>query len=162
MTTREDLKLFLDDQNVRAFLAVIRAGEGTSDELGYNRMFGGELCASLADHPRQLHTLPTKAGPLSSTAAGAYQFLSRTWDALVKRYGFEDFSPECQDEAAVALIDGRGALRDVIGGRFSDAIRKCRLEWASLPGAGYGQPERSFSQALDVYAANGGQISETA
>jgi muramidase (phage lysozyme) len=156
--TRDELRLCLDDPNVQAFLQVIRAGEGTSDLDGYRRMFGGALFDSFRDHPRQLHTCQTRHGPLSSTAAGAYQFLSRTWTALVDQYGFEDFSRQNQDEAAVALIDGRGALQDVIGGRFSEAIRKCCKEWASLPGAGYNQPERTFAQALEVYASNGGRI----
>lgn len=156
--TRDELRLCLEDRNVQAFLRVIRAGEGTPDLDGYRRMFGGALFDSFRDHPRQLHTCQTKHGPLSSTAAGAYQFLSRTWTALVDQYGFEDFSQQSQDEAAVALIDGRGALQDVIAGRFSEAIRKCRKEWASLPGAGYGQPERTFAQALEVYASHGGLI----
>lgn len=159
---RDDLKIFLDDANMKAFLAVIRAGEGTADPDGYRRMFGGDLFTSFKDHPRQLHTRNTKHGPLTSTAAGAGQFLARTWDGLVKQYGFEDFSPQCQDEAMVALIAGRDAIGDVIGGRFDAAIRKCRKEWASLPGAGYEQPERTLSQALEVYAAAGGQIATTA
>lgn len=156
--TREELRIFLDDKNVRAFLQVIRAGEGTKGANGYRVMFGGDHFTSFADHPKKLHTLNTKNGPLSSTAAGAYQFLLRTWRELQEQYGFEDFSPKCQDEAAVALICRRDAISDVIGGRFAEAIRKCRKEWASLPGAGYGQPERTFAQALDVYAAAGGEI----
>jgi muramidase (phage lysozyme) len=159
--TRDELREIVVDRNVQAFLKTIRAGEGTSDANGYRRMFGGELFESFKDHPRQLHTCQTKHGPLSSTAAGAYQFLGRTWDALVKQYGFEDFSPKNQDEAAVALIAGRDAIGDVIGGHFDAAIRKCAKEWASLPGAGYNQPERSFTQALEVYASAGGQIATT-
>lgn len=157
--TRDELRIYAADPNMAAFLKVIRAGEGTSDPDGYRRMFGGELFDSFKDHPRKLHTCQTKHGPLSSTAAGAYQFLVRTWDELVKVYHFEDFSPKCQDEAAVALIDRRSAAKDVIGGHFDAAIRKCRKEWASLPGAGYNQPERTLAQALEVYAAAGGEIS---
>lgn len=159
--TRDELREILDDKNVQAFLRVIRAGEGTSDVLGYRRMFGGDLFDGFKDHPRQLHTRKTKHGPLASTAAGAYQFLSRTWDALVKQYGFEDFSPKNQDEAAVALIVGRDAIGDVIGGRFDAAVRKCAPEWASLPGSPYGQPTKTFTQALEVYASAGGQIATT-
>lgn len=156
--TREELRIFLDDANMKAFLAVIRAGEGTADPDGYRRMFGGSHFDSFKDHPRKLHTCQTKHGPLSSTAAGAYQFLTRTWEGLVKQYKFEDFSPQCQDEGAVALIAEKDAISDVIGGQFDAAIRKCRKTWASLPGAGYEQPERTFAQALEVYAAAGGQI----
>jgi muramidase (phage lysozyme) len=156
--TRDDLREIVDDKNVQAFLKVIRSGEGTSDELGYRRMFGGDIFDSFKDHPRQLHTRKTAHGPLASTAAGAYQFLARTWDGLVKQYGFEDFSPANQDEGAVALIAGREAIGDVIEGRFNEAVRKCRLEWASLPGSPYGQPTKTFTQALEAYTAAGGQI----
>ena len=161
--TRDELRLILDDRNVRAFLRVIRNGEGTSDPDGYRRLFGGDLFQGFKDHPRTLVTkwVKTKAGakaPLVSSAAGAYQILRRTWDELVEKYHFEDFTPKCQDEAAVALIARRDAIGDVIGGRFHEAIRKCAPEWASLPGSPYGQPTKTFTQALEVYAEAGGQI----
>lgn len=149
---RADLRAALADANVRAFLAVIRAGEGTSDADGYRRCFGGSLFDSFADHPRRV----IRAGGYTSTAAGAYQFLSRTWDGLVAQYGFQDFSPQCQDEGAVALISGRKALDDVIAGRVEAAIGRCNREWASLPGSPYGQPTRTLAQALAVYDAAGG------
>lgn len=148
----------LADTNLRAFLAVIRAGEGTADGDGYRRCYGGSLFDSFADHPRRTIT----AGRWTSTAAGAYQFLARTWDGLVAQYGFPDFSPACQDEAAVALIAGRRALDDVIAGRIESAIAKCGREWASLPGSPYGQPTRSMAQALATYAAAGGVLEPAA
>lgn len=156
--TLADLRYAASNRNVWAFLRVIRAGEGTSDEDGYKRCFGGSLFDSFKDHPRILHTEKTRAGSISSTAAGAYQFLSRTWDGLVKQYGFQDFSPENQDLGAIALIAGRGALDDVMDGNFGEAVKKCNVEWASLPGSPYGQPTRTLMQALDVYAENGGEI----
>lgn len=148
----------LADTNLRAFLAVIRAGEGTTDEEGYRRCYGGSLFDSFADHPRRTIT----AGRYTSTAAGAYQFLSRTWDGLVKQYAFPDFSPANQDAGAVALIAGRKALDDVLAGRIPAAIRKCNLEWASLPGSPYGQPTRTLAQALATYAAAGGVLEPVA
>lgn len=162
----------LDNGNVKAFLAVIRAGEGTSDADGYRRHFGGSHFDSFADHPRKVITARLGKGPhidangnfvqggktISSSAAGAYQFLTKTWDGLVKRYGFADFSPKNQDIAAVALIDGRGALDDVLAGRIEDAIRKCNREWASLPGSPYGQPVKTMAQAIKTYVSNGGVI----
>ena len=148
----------LADTNLRAFLAVIRAGEGTTDEEGYRRCYGGSLFDSFADHPRRTIT----AGRWTSTAAGAYQFLARTWDGLVKQYAFPDFSPASQDAAAVALIAGRKALDDVLAGRIQVAIGKCNREWASLPGSPYGQPTRSMAQALATYAAAGGVLEPAA
>lgn len=149
---RADLRAALADANVRAFLAVIRAGEGTSDADGYRRCFGGSLFDSFADHPRRV----VRAGGYTSTAAGSMQFLARTWDGLVAQYAFPDFSPECQDEAGVALIAGRRALDDVRAGRIEAAIAKCNREWASLPGSPYGQPTRTMAQALATYDAAGG------
>ena len=143
--------------NVRAFLATIRRGEGTSDEAGYHRMFGGKQFDSLADHPRQVQTCKLRGGTLSSTAAGAYQFLSKTWDGLVAKYGFSDFSAHNQDLAAIALIQGRGALEDVIAGRFATAVAKCNREWASLPGSPYGQPTSTLDDARACYLLNGGE-----
>lgn len=147
-----DLLGALENRNVQAFLRVIRAGEGTADEDGYRRIFGGELFDGFEDHPRRL----VRKSGYSSTAAGAYQFLSRTWDALVRQYGFGDFTPHNQDLAAVALIAGRRALDDVLAGRIEQAIAKCAREWASLPGSPYGQPTRTLKQAMSTYAQYGG------
>jgi muramidase (phage lysozyme) len=143
--------------NVIAFLRVIRAGETSQQPDAYRMMFGGShFNAPPWEHPRQAITI----GKLTSTAAGAYQFLSRTWTVLQASYKFDDFSPMNQDKAAVALIAGRGALQDVIDGRFQAAIKKCAKEWASLPGSPYGQPTRDLAQALETYSAFGGQIAE--
>src|SRR3990167_2332253 len=79
-----------------------------------------------------------------STAAGAYQIITPTWRGLLKQYDFQDFSPDSQDEAAVALIAGRRALKDVREGRFKQAVEKCSEEWASLPGSTAGQRTEAF------------------
>ncbi len=151
----------LASTNVRAFLVMLRHGEGTSDDDGYRRMFGGKLFDSFADHPRQVQTARLgKGGTLSSSAAGAYQFLSKTWDGLVRQWGFPDFTPHTQDLGAIALILGRKALDDVIAGRFDDAVRKCNREWASLPGSPYGQPTVTLAKAREIYAQAGGAFAE--
>lgn len=151
----------LKNSNVRAFLRMIRYGEGTTDKDGYRRMFGGTLFDSFADHPRQVQTFPLKkGGTLSSSAAGAYQFLTRTWDGLVREYGFPNFSPEYQDLGAIALIKGRKALDDVIAGRFEDAVIKCNKEWASLPESPYGQPTTTMAEAKQHYIDEGGVFFE--
>lgn len=140
--------------NVQAFRRVIRRGEGTGDEAGYRRMFGGELFTSFADHPRKLIV---KNG-YRSTAAGAYQALASTWDETARIMKLPDFSPVSQDWFAVGRIAARGALDDVIAGRFAVAISKCGKEWASLPGSPYGQPVISMATAASVYAAAGGVV----
>ena len=112
-----DLREALANANVLAFLRVLRAGETNQTEGAYRMMFGGELFDSFDDHPRRLITRNLGGKPITSSAAGAYQFLARTWDGLVKQYGFANFRPETQDLAAIALIKGRKALEDVIAGR---------------------------------------------
>ena len=151
----------LDHPNVRAFLRMLRHGEGTAGENGYRVQFGGGLFDSFADHPREAVTRSLGGKPITSTAAGAYQFLARTWDGLVKQYGFADFSPKNQDLGAVALVAGRGALQDVMAGRFEQAVIKCNREWASLPGSPYGQPVVTMAHARQEYEAFGGSYAPT-
>ena len=158
MADRARLSAALADPNLQAFLRVIRAGEGTADDDGYRRHFGGELFESFADHPRRAITKGMAGKSYTSTAAGAYQFLQGTWGECAQALGLSDFSPASQDLAAVFLIDRRGALADVLAGRIEAAIARCAKEWASLPGSPYGQPTRSLAQALATYAEWGGVL----
>lgn len=155
--TITDLALALGHRNVSAFLRAIRLAEGTNDALGYRRLVGGgEFPAPPWRHPNKRVYLPRYF--TFSTAAGAYQFLHRTWAGLVAEYGFTDFSPANQDMAAVALIAGRGALEDVLGGRIEEAIEKCKLEWAGLPGSPHGQRTEELDKVLAEYTSHGGVI----
>ena len=147
---------YLDDLNVRAFLAAICLGEGTKGPDGYRTLYGGGKFDSFADHPRQYIT----AGGYTSTAAGKYQILLKTWLGLVKQYGFDDFSPTNQDLACIALIHGRGALNDIRAGRIEEAVQKCNKEWASLPGSPYGQPVVTMAKFLAEYQHNGGLLEQ--
>lgn len=147
--------------HMRAFLWALRYGEGTQGENGFRTMFGGGTFDGFADHPRKVITRTVKGKSYSSTAAGAWQFLTRTWDGLVGQYGFEDFSPAMQELAAIALIRGRGALEDVLSGRVEDAVRKCGREWASLPGSPYGQPVVTMAEFMREYAEGLAQSSPT-
>lgn len=145
----------LQNSNVRAMLALIRRGEGTADSGGYSRLVGGGSFASWADHPRQSVALPRLG--INSTAAGAYQILSRTWDVVRLQAGIPDFSPASQDIAAVQLIRNRGALADVLAGRFEDALRKLSYEWASLPPWRYGgQGMINMDRALAILESSVG------
>ena len=139
--------------NLRAFLLMIQYAEGTYGKDAYRTLFGGQLFAGFADHP---NIAITRSG-ITSTAAGAYQILYRTWDGLRQTIRLDDFSPASQDKAAIELIRRRGALEDVLSGRLETAVEKCRKEWASLPGAGYGQRERSMDTLAAVFQSAGGQ-----
>lgn len=145
--------------NERAFLDMIAYAEGTSSANGYRMMFGGRLFESYADHPRVLHDFTNRIGEkLKTSAAGRYQFLARTWDELRAKLDLPDFGPASQDAAALELIRQRGALPDVRAGRVADAVRKVAPIWASLPGAGYNQPERKLAQLIAAYQSNGGTM----
>ena len=134
----------LGNERVRAFLALIRKTEGA----GYNTLFGGGTFEGYADHPRQRITRKLGGRDLTSTAAGAYQFLARTWDECKPACGLPDFSPTSQDIAAIFLIDRREALEDVLEGDWKSAIAKTNREWASLPGSPYGQPTKALAFCL--------------
>lgn len=159
MAEIKELRDALGNSRMQAFLRALRYGEGTRGINGYRTLFGGELFENFDDHPRRVITRNIKQNgvskPISSTAAGAYQFLMKTWNGLVSQYGkeaFPDFTPSSQDLGAVALIAGRRALEDVLEGRIERAVEKCNKEWASLPGSPYGQPTTSLGAFLGHYA----------
>jgi muramidase (phage lysozyme) len=163
--TAEDVK----HRNVQAFLRVIRRGEGTSSADGYKIIFGGSRFQGLdgvpgtaddfSDHPRRVITRTMGGKPISSSAAGAYQFLASTWDETRSIMRLGDFSPASQDRGAVGRIAARGALDDVKAGRFDAAIVKVAKEWASMPGSPYGQPVISLATARAVFEGAGGVYS---
>lgn len=150
--------LDMQNANLQAFLRMIRYAEGTASANGYRMLFGGRLFEGYADHPRIAVTAKSGGKSITSTAAGAYQILARTWDAFKAQAGVSDFSPASQDRVAVMLIRSRGALGDVYAGRLEDAVRKCAREWASLPGSPYGQPVKSMEQVAAVYTGAGGFV----
>jgi muramidase (phage lysozyme) len=139
-------------KNIRAFLIMIQHAEGTYGKDGYRKLYGGGYFNDYTKHP---NTKVTKWG-ITSTAAGAYQILSKTWAELQAKLKLPDFGPVSQDKAAIELIRRRKALEDIYAGRFAQAIAKCRKEWASLPGAGYGQNEKDVTSLLAVIKASGG------
>lgn len=155
--------------NRAAFLATISRAEGT-DRGGdpYRVLFGGSQWAGdLNTHPAEqgwpglpLPDYQCRAagfGPgCVSTAAGRYQITRTTWRRV--RHVASGFGPEAQDAMALELIRGRGALVDVDAGRFDAAIDKVRREWASLPGAGYAQPERDLPTLRAAFIQAGGVL----
>jgi muramidase (phage lysozyme) len=153
----------LKDQNVRSFLDMISAAEGTTQH-GYNTLFGGGKFDDLRDHPRQLFDFTETTGRKNKTsAAGRYQFLSNTWDEQAKNLGLSDFSPQSQDLAAVNLLKQRGILPDVLAGNWQAAVQKAGPIWASLPSSPYPQPRQSqdfVMSKLNTRLASGGATSD--
>ena len=150
--------------NVKAFLKTIRKCEGTDYPNGYMYLFGSNpkhevLFDSFSDHPRYFKKYTNQKGvTINTSAAGAYQIIMGTWDILAKRLKLKDFSPESQDLAAIELIREKGALPLIEAGQFDLAINKVRRIWASLPGSGNNQPEKSLAQAKTWYTQEGGII----
>lgn len=161
-------------RNLGAFLDAIAWAEGTEGAGGYRALFGSRpgalsLFDSFADHPAALGWPGVRLsddlcraagfGPgCVSTAAGRYQIIRPTWQRIAGRLGLQDFSPESQDAAAVELIREAGGLDHAQAGRFTDAVRAVRRVWASLPGAGYGQGERTLAELTAAYQRAGGVL----
>jgi muramidase (phage lysozyme) len=133
----EKMNSMLENQNVKTFLDFLAKAEGGD----YNVVVGGSTFDDFSKHPGKVG-LRTKEGP--STAAGRYQITKTTFDDVAPKLGLKDFSPRSQDLAAVYLLQRRGALEDVAGGNWDEAINKLGKEWASLPTSKYQQPKKTW------------------
>ncbi len=97
-----------NEARVRAFMRVLRVGEGTVGESGYSKNFGGK--DFIKDYNKDYKTHPRVSipyGNTSSNAAGAYQFLGIVYDDLKKRfpqYNIPDFGPESQDKLCLIVL----------------------------------------------------------
>ena len=141
---------------------VIRFGEGTLGSGGYNTQFTGTTFTDTSKHPRQLRS----GGGYTSDAAGAYQFLSSTWEGAKNALGLTDFSPESQEKAGRYLTQQRGVNPDQVfktKAEFKEAMDKLAPEWASLPYSGispsgygrgssyYGQGGKTLDELWEIY-----------
>jgi len=136
---------------IKAFLDMIARAEGTFGvgDNGYNILYGYGRFSDYSKHPNKL----VKSGGWSSTAAGRYQFLYKTWNPIRISNGLPDFNHNSQDTAAVELLRQNNAIAKILAGDITGAIAKVKGIWASFPGAGYGQGERSLNQMLAWYNA---------
>ena len=151
--------------NVTAFLDTLAmGGEGTdvptqpTKDRGYDVLVGGGNFTSYRDHPRKVIAVKHRGMTMHSSAAGRYQFIRATWDALARKLGLKDFSPINQDRAAIELLRECGALALLKKGQFDEACHAARKIWASLPGAGYGQREESLDALRKIFVQQGGVI----
>ncbi len=134
---------------------VIRYAEGTLGDSGYNTMFTGRQFNDTTKHPRQINS----GGGFSSDAAGAYQFLSPTWDRAKNALNLPDFSPASQERAGAYLAQQRGVDTSRVYANideFKTDIDKLAPEWASLPTAAtgtsyYGQGGKTIEDLWRVY-----------
>lgn len=147
----------------RAVLDLIGFTEGTDRKIdktpvGYNIFFTFATFTDFSKHPNVKH----KSGGLVSTAAGRYQFLTKTWNSINSRLsksgfkGFPTFEPKYQDQGALFLIDVRGALDDVDKGNLKGFLEAGSWEWASLPAPStntgrFGQPNLTVKKCTEIY-----------
>lgn len=162
ISTLEDIQNRINNfPNIGAFLSAISFSEGTNLYPDPYKVIVGSTprepitILNFNDHPRKIIQV---APHLKSDAAGRYQIMSFTWDDINKTWHLPDFSTDSQDKAAVILLMRRDALADVEQGNFESTIIKCSREWASLPGADYGQHENKMSDLINAYNAAGGTI----
>ena len=146
----------------RALLNTIRYSEGTwagGQDIGYRILFGGSLMRSFERHPN----LVIRTARYASAAAGAYQFMPFTWSLASRLLGLQAFGPDEQDQAALLLIQRRGALPLADQGRFTPSLAaRLAPEWASFPtlrgSSYYGQPVRRFAELKRFYEDNLAQL----
>jgi len=156
--------------NRQAFLDMLAISEGTSTSPatknnGYDVIVTGydrkpETFTDYSTHPfangRPSKVINSKG--LKSNASGRYQFMLKDWQHYRDLLKLPDFGPDSQDAWALQLIRERGALPLIDAGQFDAAVAKVRNLWASLPGAGYGQPEHGIEKLRKSYLDAGGSI----
>ena len=156
--------------NLQAYLDMLAVSEGTSTSPitlcdGYDVIVTGadgqrEIFSDFSDHPfaggRKSKTINRRG--LTSNASGRYQFMLRDWPHYRDLLKLHDFGPTSQDLWAIQLIRERRALPDIDAGNFAIAVSKCRNIWASLPGAGYGQPEHPIERLQVAFLRAGGVL----
>ena len=138
---------------------LIKTGEGTLGEKGYTTMYTGSQFTDLSKHPAKLN----RSGRFESDAAGAYQFLSTTYNPAAKALGITDFSPESQEKVGKYLAQKRGLAVDTVftdKASFLKELDKISGEWASMPTlatgtSAYGQGGLSPDKAWEVYQSFG-------
>lgn len=142
----------------RALLNTIRFAEGTwkgGQDVGYRVLFGGKLTECLKKHPDRVQYSPGYA----SAAAGAYQFMPATWLEASRKLSLRTFEPRNQDQAALYLVEKRGALPLADRGEMTASLaNRLSPEWASFPtfsgGSYYGQPVKRLSELQRFYQEN--------
>ena len=137
---------------------VIKAGEGTTGDKGYTTMFTGAQFSDFSKHPELLQ----RSGKNESDAAGAYQFLSTTYNPAAKALGITDFTPASQEKVGKYLAQKRGLATDTVftdKQSFLKELDKIAPEWASMPTLAtgtsyYGQGGLTPDQAWNIYNGN--------
>jgi muramidase (phage lysozyme) len=159
------------EAKVRAFMRMIRVGEGTPTRKGYGMLFGGTYFTDFSKHPEKV----IHGGKYYSSAAGAYQMMDFKWwelngfeltsspykktgkyfesRNLAKKYNISDFSQESQDKYCIIILKHTipGTIELIRKDRIKEAMTKANGIWASLPGSKHGQPTQAMNTAIAKY-----------
>ena len=100
---KDENKVCECEARVKAFMRMLRVGEGTDSERGYTTQFSGKQFSNMNNHPHDVVT----ANGYSSSAAGAYQIMSDTYDGLKTyrtKYSIMNFNQESQDKLCLVIL----------------------------------------------------------
>ena len=146
---------------LQAILDTIAWAEGTikyGQFDGYNVLFGGKTFNDNFDHPWNIYPQPEKFyfndnGVQNwSTAAGRYQFLQKTWNQISSDNLLRSFNESNQDIGAILLaISKQNFLESLETEDYEKSFDSIKEIWASLPAAGYGQPEKKMIDTLNYF-----------
>ena len=124
----EKYGLYNYELNLRAILSMLKQAEAGSSNapLSYNSWNSGDLFTShsYSANPKDYQKHPGMNPNSKSSAAGAYQFLSRF-------YSMPDFSPISQDKAALKLMTTKG-YNAAIFGDVPSFVKESKERWTSL------------------------------
>lgn len=150
----------------RALLDTIAGPESNG---AYNVRWGSggdKTFSDFSQHPRIFE--PGPQGP--SSAAGRYQIVASTWDPLAKKYGYGDFQPATQDQAAWHLAadtyhdkTGRDLQTDLQNGDTSRVESALHGQWSTLRMGSYAGNLKKYTdepptQTADAAPAAGGPV----
>ncbi|MFH6955936.1 glycoside hydrolase family 104 protein [Flavobacterium aquidurense] len=122
------------EARVRAFMRMLRVKEDTVGDSGYEKNVGGK--SFIKDYEKDWSTHPKvsiyiKRIDASSNAAGAYQFMGKTYDEIIKNYGkrykITDFSKEAQDKLCLVLM--KHYYKQDRPSEFYDTSSETKNEW---------------------------------
>lgn len=148
------------DPRVEALLLTIRKAEGTSGREGYRIQFTGRKFSSFNKHPDEkiCAYIPVLGYEECSTAAGAYQYLTTTWNEIVAANPhITSFSPQNQDRAAIILLKELKVIPILLKRKYptnkelEKVFFSINKTWASIYGAPYGQGTKSLSFLVNTY-----------
>jgi muramidase (phage lysozyme) len=160
------------EARVRAYMRMLRVGEGTVGDIGYTTRFGGTF-SDMSTHPQIIE----HRGKYYSSAAGAYQIMGYNYKWLngeqldennmptgvyeayhdyIKKYKIPDYSQISQDKLCIIIMKHKrnGILDLIIKDKIEEATEIYgSYEWASLPPGRYGQPVhlKTLKDARDKY-----------